>query len=96
MARTRKSRLSKAAKAITSTAKHLAPTSKEAKTVARVALGAAAIAAAGVAAKKVGNTMREGKAALSLQRMAARKVSRLSPRTRRAATRAARKRAASR
>ena len=73
----RKSRLSKAAKAVTSTAKRLVPTRKEARTVAGVALGAAAIAATGVVAKKVGDAVREGKAASRLQRVAVRSASRL-------------------
>ena len=67
---TKKSRLRKAAKAVTNTAKRLVPTSKEARTVAGVALGAAAIAASGVVAKKVGDAVREGNAASKLQRMA--------------------------
>lgn len=71
------SRLSKAAKAVTSTAKRLVPTRKEARTVAGVALGAAAIAATGVVAKKVGDAVREGKAASRLQRVAVRSASRL-------------------
>lgn len=79
----RQNRLRRATKAVASTAKRLVPTSKEAKTVAGVALGAAAIAAAGVAAKKVGDAVREGNAALNLQRMAARKPSLSSLRKRR-------------
>src|SRR5215813_8691136 len=72
----RKSRLSKAAKVVASTTKRLVPTSKEARTVAGVALGAAAIAATGVVAKKVGNAVRKSNATLRLQRMAVRSASR--------------------
>src|SRR5262245_26691439 len=79
----RRTRLSKAAKALRNTAKRLTPTSKEARTVGGIALGAAAVAAAGIAAKKVGDAVREGNAALDLQRMAAKRVSLSSSRKRR-------------
>ena len=71
----KKSRLSKAAKVVASTTKRLVPTRKEARTVAGVALGAAAIAATGVVAKKVADTVRKGNATLRLQRMAVRSAS---------------------
>src|SRR5215469_12216824 len=76
----RKNRLSKAARTIARTARRLTPSGKDARTVAEAALGAAAIAATGVVAKKAADAVRDGNGQVAetvsgLQRRTAKAVS---------------------